>query len=75
VLVPAYLALKQKGFNVHWVRSSVDPEHETWYAEDDTREFIADDPVALLGLVAMYEVRGDDWKASDKEISDFLAQY
>lgn len=75
VLVPAYLALKQKGFNVRWERSYINPEQETWYAEDETREFIAEDPVALLGLVLMHEVRGDDWNANDLEISDFLTQY
>ncbi len=74
VLIPAYLTLKQKGFVVRWDKST-DSEQEYWYAEDATREFIADGPVALLGLIAMHEIRGDDWEANDDEIQEFLEKY
>lgn len=75
VIVPAYLTLKQKGFKVWWIRSNSKPDEETWYAEDASRKFMAEDPVALLGLILLHEVRGDNWQASDEEIDDFLAFY
>ena len=36
---------------------------------------IAEDPETLLGLAAMYEVRGPDWTASDAEIEGVLARF
>ena len=32
----------------------------------------AEDPRLLLSRVALYETRGDGWKASDAQIEDFL---
>ena len=37
--------------------------------------FAAEDAVALLGLVAMRELRGASWKASDEQIDEFMARY
>lgn len=70
----AYLALLQKGFAVRRVNLNDDPEQELWFAEDETREFVADGPVALLGLVGLHETRGDNWQATDEEIYDFLSK-
>ena len=75
VMVPAYLTLLQKGFTVRWCNINDDPEQELWFAEDATREFVADGPVALLGLVCVHEARGNDWQASDEQIEDFLSKY
>lgn len=74
-MTPAYLALKQKGFTVSWRKLNGDPEQELYFAEDDTRSFVADGPIALLGLVAMHEIRGDDWQAEDEEIEEFIAMH
>ena len=75
VIVPAYLALQQKGYHV-WCEGSADVSGEdTWYAENSCCRFVAEDPVTLLGLVAMYETRGDDWTASDQQIDEFLSEY
>lgn len=74
VFTPAYLALKQKGFTVSW-RNVNDPEQELWFAEDDTRSFVASGPVELLGLIAMHEVRGDNWQAEDEEAENLLSIY
>jgi len=38
-----------------------------WYARKDEREFIAGDPLALLGLVSLWLHRGDDWKSGEDE--------
>ncbi len=73
-LVPAYLALRQKGYRVHR-----DPPRrgcpELWYAEAGARRFVAEDPVTLLGLVALWETRGDNWQAGDAEIDDFMKRF
>jgi hypothetical protein len=36
---------------------------------------IASDPVTLLGLAALLEMRGDSWQASDEEIDRFVAEF
>ena len=72
-IVPAYLALLAKGY---WVtRLGVREREETWQALKGSEEFIAEDPVSLLGLVALYEVRGIGWKADDAEIDAFVARF
>lgn len=46
-----------------------------WIAEDADRQFVAENLVTLLGLVAMRESRGSEWLASDEEINRFLAEF
>jgi hypothetical protein len=74
VTVPAFLTLQQRGYVVRCERSA-DGTRETWIAESDTTELLADDPVALLGLAALAESRGTDWKASDSQIQEFLKKF
>ena len=74
VAVPAYLALLKKGYVVRCDRGVGDPG-ETWIAESDTTELLAGDTLALLGLAALAESRGPDWKASDEQIQDFLKTF
>ena len=50
-----------------------DPAHEwhpykSWYyAAKGGARFVADNPIELLGLAAMWEVRGDDWQKTKAE--------
>lgn len=74
VVVPAYLALRSKGYSMHRERHN-DGREETWFAESDSIRFVAEDPVTLLGLVAMAESRGNDWKATDQQIEAFLKEF
>ena len=74
-LIPAFLALQTKGYRVWWERGDNAPDDETWYAEGPLGRFVADDSVGLLGLVAMRELRGLDWKAGDEQINDFMRDY
>jgi hypothetical protein len=74
-LVPAYLALLQRGFSVSRESGSSDDSEAWWIAEDADRRFVAADPLALLGLVALYETRGSEWQASDEQIDRFLAEF
>ncbi len=71
--IPAYLALRAKGYSVRWERRK--EQTEFWYAEKDGREFVAEGPIELLGIVSMFEVRGNNWEATDKEIETFMKQY
>jgi len=65
VAAPAWLALQHKGYVVTVVGDAC-------YAEKEGRRFMADNVLALLGLVSMVEVRGPDWAATDDEIDAFL---
>jgi hypothetical protein len=73
VVVPAYLALRAKGYVVRCERSS--NESENWIAEGPLGRFGADDPISLLGVVGVAETRGVDWPASDSEIESFLKTF
>ena len=74
-IVPAYLALLQRGLSVHREPSAVTDSGTLWVAEVAGHQFVAEDPVTLLGLVAMYETRGPEWQASDDEIESFIAKF
>ncbi len=70
---PAYLTIKSLGFKV-----SCEPqenEEEWWIAENEHFKFVATNLVELLGLIAMRQQRGIEWKASDKEIKKFLSNF
>lgn len=69
-VVPSYLALKSRGYDVQ--RMSSGQDDETWCAEKDGVRFQADNVIELLGLVTMYEIRGVNWQAADEEIDEFL---
>ncbi len=69
-VVPSYLALKSKGYDVQPMSPGQDDE--TWWAEMDGMRFQADNVIELLGLVTMYEIRGVNWQAADDEITAFL---
>ncbi len=69
VLVPFFLALKQRAYSVVRTGGNV------WGATSADCELIGESPVELLALAAMFETRGPDWKASDDEIEDHLERY
>jgi hypothetical protein len=75
-LVPAYLALQQRGLHVSRDASlPSDSSEPLWVAENSSHRFIAEDFIALLGLVALHETRGDGWQASDQEIDSFITEH
>ena len=66
---PALLALRAKGYRVWLEYTKVDDPKSPWQpympdyqAEKEGTYFSATTPVELLGLAAMWETRGDDWK-------------
>ena len=71
-LVPALLALSEQGFSVT-VRTSA--EGQTVVAARGHEEFVADDPVTVLGLIKLVEIRSWNWQASDEDIEATLDKY
>ncbi|MGO4728366.1 MULTISPECIES: hypothetical protein [unclassified Inquilinus] len=70
VAVPAYLAILSKGYKIE---PGSEPSHLIATRGDDA--FLADDPITLLGLIAMAELRGEHWHATDQEIDDYLLRF
>lgn len=71
-LAPAYLALLHKGYDVQFSR---DEDREWWHAENEAGYFSAEDPLTLLGLIALYETRGEEWQASDEQVEGFMERF
>lgn len=72
VEVPAYLVLRARGYDIFISKRG---QEETWHAEKDGNRFSAEGPIELLGVVSVFEVRGGNWRATDREIDDFLQRY
>lgn len=66
-VAPAILALEQIGL-------TVTQSGDYLVAVLGNARFVADDPVALLGLVKLVELRRP-WAASDTELDDVLARF
>ena len=72
--IPALLALRAKGYRLRLDYHRLDrpevgnPGYRLDYQADcEGRYFSATTPEELLGLVAMWEVRGDDWRLKPGE--------
>ncbi|MEM6785782.1 MAG: hypothetical protein AAF624_18830 [Bacteroidota bacterium] len=72
VLIPAILALRAMGYDVS---RRYDGGREWWKAQTEMLEFGAEDPLSLLGLVALRERRGAKWRASDAEIDAVMQEF
>ncbi|HVG17607.1 MAG TPA: hypothetical protein VNI02_01035 [Blastocatellia bacterium] len=68
----AAITLREKGYRVWW-EASERPSADDWWAEKDGREFVASSPLGLLGLVALWERRGDEWQEKPGE-ADLVGQ-
>lgn len=67
-VVPAILALEQLGFTL----AVGDSEVRATRADE---EYVAEDPVAVLGLVKLIETRSWDWRPTDAEIDAVIERY
>jgi len=74
-IIPAYITLQEKGYKVERVLCEPNDSITLWRAEKDNKEFNASDPLALLGIVAMAEHRGEDWKPKIDESKEFIEKY
>lgn len=68
-MAPALASLRALGYVV----SRVVGESPLYRAENALCSFTAEDPLLLLGLVKLYELRGKSWQASDAELEALLA--
>lgn len=64
----AYAVLLSKGYIVE-IRKKSDDKTVWFVAQKDGSEFIGDTPIETLGLIAMFEFRGEDWKPTDLEVT------
>lgn len=71
-LVPAILALEARGFELSVDQSVNQP---LWKARNGNQSFTAEDPLTLLGLIRLTELRGPDWQAEDHEIDEVIKRY
>lgn len=72
--IPALLVLRAKGYRVWLEYMKVDNPQSPWHpympdyhAEKNGAYFSATNAIELLGLVAMWETRGDDWRVKQGE--------
>lgn len=68
-LTPAWLAILDKGYDVE---KQLVGQQEMFLARKGDLEFLAEDTVALLGLIGIYETRGPNWQATDLEIESYV---
>ena len=69
-VIPAILALESLGFRVTFDAKSGDCQ-----ATRGDEAYDGVDPVWVLGLVKLAEVRGRDWTVSDEEIDATLRRF
>jgi hypothetical protein len=63
----ALLTLKSRQYTVWLEPGENEDDSGYWHANRDEAEFIAFDPLRLLGLVAMWEQRGNNWNRKPGE--------
>jgi hypothetical protein len=71
-VVPALLVLESLGFSIS-VESMDDCQF--FRATRGEEDYLAEDPVAVLGLVKLIEVRGWAWQPDDQDIDDVMQRY
>ena len=70
VAIPAIKLLRDLGYTIRLARP-----HGLFTAEKDGNRFSSDDPVAVLGLVRLYEARGEDWGIEDAALQDIGREF
>jgi hypothetical protein len=70
--VPALLGLEKLGFRISVEREG---DCEIFRATRGEECYVAEDPIAVLGLVKLIELRGWQWHPADVEIDDVARRY
>jgi hypothetical protein len=71
-VVPAILALEDLGFSVSIAKVG---DRDVFRATRGDETYGADDPVAVLGLLKLVELRDWSWQASDADLERVRQQY
>jgi hypothetical protein len=50
----------------------VSKKNDIWKAENEKALFIATSPLELLGLITLYNAKGENWQVSDEKIDAFV---
>lgn len=59
--------IKRKGFKLFlWPVSDENPSMGTFIANKENRDFFAEDPLQLLGMISIWEEHSDDWNREPK---------
>lgn len=74
VEIPAYLTITSKGYAVRCEKTD-SSGNAFWIAEKNGNVFKASSPIELLGVIGVFENRGIEWHASDKQIEKFQEKY
>jgi hypothetical protein len=53
----------------------IDQGENLCIAEKDDNSFIAEDPIAVVGLIKIYEVMGNQWQVSDEDTAAIGREY
>lgn len=77
-LIPAWQTLVAKGYVVthYFLQDHKGQLQGQWEAEKEGRLFSATSPEEVLGLIAVWEIRGDNWhiKPLERELYDQLIE-
>lgn len=58
----ALTIIKRKGFDIFlWPNEIESISFGTFYAKKGNRNFDAEDPLRLLGMITIWEIQGDEW--------------
>jgi hypothetical protein len=71
-VVPGLLALESLGFGISIERID---DRDVFRATRGEETYLADDPVEVLGLVKLIEMRGWEWRAADADLDLVLRRY
>ena|SRR5882762_8156968 len=71
--IPALASIRKKGYRVEHSALAIDGDigncASQWDAIKDDYLFSATTPEELLGLIAMWDTRGDDWRAKAEDFA------
>jgi hypothetical protein len=68
-VVPAILLIRQMGYSFTY-----DKDKGHCLASKDGYSFGAQDPFMVLGLIKLFEMKGENWRSSDDEIDEVLKE-
>jgi hypothetical protein len=68
-VVPAILLIRQMGYTFTW-----DKKKGYCHASKNGDTFGAEDPLFILGLIKLFEMKGENWKATDGEIEEIMKE-
>jgi len=66
-VIPAMALIRQLGYHM-----TIDHTKPSFRADKDGNVFEGEDPVVVLGLIKLFEMRGENWAATDQELETIV---